>query len=556
MKLNHALLAAAAMGAIVAPNAHAATKKHVKHHAAAAPHDAALRGEVNELKAQIASLREEMRNQRDTTATTQTQVAQTQAQVAQTQTQVSAINQEITNVPTKDDVKSISSATIASAVEKEHHNDTFYFKGIKLTPGGFLELAGIYRQHNQTNDIATNIGGIPFPSAHNYYEGESRLTARQSRVSFLAEGMANQHTKLSMYGEFDFQGAAQTANSNESNSYNPRIRVLYGTVDYSKDGQGLHFLAGQNWSLVTMQSKGITPRAEVIPLVIDAQYVAGFAWTRTPQVRFTADFLDHKLWIAASAENPQTTFGGSIPATVTNVVAGGSGFNSANNLSLNTVPDFVGKVAYDDNIGGHQLHIEGFGLQRTFTARVNGSAVIAGNNVNKGAASFGGSINFQVVPQFLDVQFTGMAGKGIGRYGAGSLPDVTFDSNGTIHPIHENLYLAGVVLHPTKMLDIYGYAGEELQRATPETGAFGTGNLLANDSGCFIEGGTCGGNTRRVREATGGLWQKIYQGSFGRAQVGLQYSYTQRDLFISANSNGVPRTDQSIGLISFRYYPF
>ena len=557
MKLNHALLAAVAMGAIVAPNAHAATKKPVKHHAAA-PHDAALRGEVNELKAQIAALRDEMRSQRDTAVATQTQVVQTQAQVAQTQTQVSTINQEIAAAPpvTKDDMKTIATATVATAVEKEHHNDAFYFKGIKITPGGFLELAGIYRSHNEANDIASNFSGIPFPNAHNYYQGEGRLTARQSRVSFLAEGMANEHTKLSMYGEFDFQGAAQTANSNESNSYNPRIRVLYGTIDYNKDGTGLHFLAGQNWSLVTMQGKGITPRAEIIPSVIDAQYVPGFAWTRTPQVRVTADVLDHHLWFAASAENAASTFGGTVPATVTNVLAGGTGFNSANNLSFNTIPDFVGKIAYDGEVGGHNLHLEGFALEREFTARINGTALITVSNSKKSAASFGGSAQLSVVPKILEVQFTGMSGKGIGRYGSGNLPDVTFDANGVIHPIHETLMLAGVTLHPTPMLDIYGYAGEEFQSATPESGTYGVGNLLANDSGCFVEGGTCGGSTRRVRQVTGGLWQKIYQGSFGRAQVGLQYSYTQRDLFISANSDGVPRADQSIGMLSFRYYPF
>ena len=562
MKFNHALLAAVALGAVVAPNAHAAVKKHTRHHshakaASAEPRDSMLR-EVDELKAQVASLRDELRAQRDTAVATQSQVAQTQSQVAQTQAQVGTINQEIAAAPpmTKDDVKAVAKIEVATAVEKEHHNDTFFFKGIKLTPGGFLELAGIYRDHNQTNDIATSFAATSFPSAHNYYLGESRFSARQSRVALLAEGMANEHTKLSMYGEFDFQGAAQTANSNESNSYNPRIRHLYGAIDYNKDGSGLHLLAGQTWSLVTLQGKGMTPRAEVTPLQIDAQYVVGFNWARQPQVRVAADFLDHHLWFAASAENASTSFGGTVPATVTNVVAGSSGFNSAVNLSLNQVPDFVQKVAFDDAIGGHQLHIEGYAMERTFSARNNGSAVVVGSNVNKGAVSFGGGVTLQVVPKYIDVQFSGMVGKGIGRYGSAQLPDVTFDADGTIHPIKETILLAGLILHPTKMLDVYGYAGEELQRATPLSGAYGTGNLLANDSGCFVEGGTCGGGTRRIREATGGLWQKIYSGPFGRAQVGLQYEYIQRDLFVSANSNGVPRADQSIGMISFRYYPF
>ncbi len=552
MKLHHALLAAVAAGAVLAPAAHAAEGRHGKAHArharpaqAGPGKESALKSEVDELKAEVAALREEIRATRETTAATQTQVAQAQTQVG---TQISAMHQEIAAKPavTKDDVKH----EIATAVEAEHHKDSIPYKGIKITPGGFIELAGLYRQHFQGNDISTSFA-IPFPNAHSYYVGEGRLTARQSRVSFLAQGKPNEHTTLSMYGEFDFQGAAQTANSNESNSYNPRVRHLYGTIDWDNGNSGWHLLAGQNWSLVTLNAKGITPRAEVTPLVIEAQYVPGFSWARQPQVRLTGDFMDHHLWIAASVENPATTFGGSVPATVTNTQTGGSGFNNANSLSFNSTPDFVQKAAVEADIGGHALHVEGFAIERSFTAHING----AGNS-NKGTVGYGGGITFAVVPKILDVQFSGMGGKGIGRYGSAQLPDVTFDADGSIHPISETILLAGAVLHPSKMLDIYGYAGEEVESATPLSGTYGIGLASANDSGCFTEGGTCGGNTHRIRQITGGLWQKIYSGPFGRAQVGASYSYTQRDLFESANSNGVPSVNQSIGMISFRYYPF
>ena len=539
------LLSAVAAGALMSSPALAATHKHA-HPAKTADSEsaaktAALKSEVDELKAEIAALREEIRTTRDTTAATQTQVAQTQAQVGE-------MHQEIAAKPvvTKEEVKH----EIATAVEAQHHLDSIPYKGIKITPGGFIELAGIYRQHFQGNDISSSFS-VPFPNAHNYYVGEGRLTARQSRVSFLAQGKANEHTTLSMYGEFDFQGAAQTANSNESNSYNPRIRHLYGTIDWDNGGTGWHLLAGQSWSLVTLNAKGITPRAEVTPLTIEAQYVPGFAWARQPQVRLTGDFLDHHLWIAASAENPATTFGGSVPATVSNTVGGGSGFNSANSLSYNSTPDFVEKVALETSVGGHALHVEGFALERTFTAHLIG----AGNS-NKGTVGYGGGITLAVVPKVLDIQFSGMGGKGIGRYGTSGLPDVAFDADGSIHPIDETILLAGAVLHPNKMLDIYGYAGEEVESAMPLTGTYGIGLMSANDSGCFTDGGTCGGNTHRIRQVTGGLWQKIYSGPFGRAQVGASFSYTKRDLFISANSNGVPSADQSIGMISFRYYPF
>lgn len=85
MRKHHAMLAAVAVGAMIAPNAHAAAKKHAKHQAHAQPaehhgNEAALKGEVDELKAEVAALREEIRAQRDTATTTQTQVATLQSQ--------------------------------------------------------------------------------------------------------------------------------------------------------------------------------------------------------------------------------------------------------------------------------------------------------------------------------------------------------------------------------------------------------------------------------------------------------------------------------------------
>jgi len=35
----------------------------------------------------------------------------------------------------------------------------------------------------------------------------------------------NDHVHIEGYGEFDFLGNAQTGNSNQTNSYNPRIRA-------------------------------------------------------------------------------------------------------------------------------------------------------------------------------------------------------------------------------------------------------------------------------------------------------------------------------------------
>jgi hypothetical protein len=150
---------------------------------------------------------------------------------------------------------------------------------VTITPGGFLAAEGLYRDKNMTSDIDTKFNAVPFGNSSNAHVDETRFSARQSRLSLLATSDVDSSTHLGGYYEMDFLGAAGTANSNQSNSYNLRIRNIYSTVDW--DDLGLHLLAGQNWSLATLNSKGITPRNEVTPLSIDAQYVVGFDWTRS-----------------------------------------------------------------------------------------------------------------------------------------------------------------------------------------------------------------------------------------------------------------------------------
>ncbi len=565
MNCKAKLLATVGASLLLVTGAQAAPAKKHKTTTSASASNAALMKEVEALRAEVQSLRAEVSTTKSAQADTVAQVTTTQAQVQAVQTQV----QEVAAKPavTNDQVNQ----QIATAVEKEHHNGKFYFKGITLTPGGFLEAAGIYRSRFQGDDIASSFA-IPFPGqSHQSHVPEGRFSARQSRIALLAEGKANDHTFLSAYGELDFQGAAQTSNLNESDSYVPRIRLIYGTVDWNNDGYGIHLLAGQNWSLLTLQGKGMTPRAEVAPPQIDAQYIPGFAWTRQPGVRVTADFLDHQLWVGVSAENAQTTFGGTgVPA---NIVTGLSGQGGAvapppgsfqqfyngfgSTLSLNNVPDFIGKVAYESNIAGHSIHLEGFGIYRTFSTHIDGTPT----NRDAHGFGYGGSINVNVVPKVLDVQFSGMGGRGIGRYGSAGLPDVTSDAEGNLHGVDEVMLLTGATLHASRKLDLYFFAGEEVEgQMLYDGGTTGLGLSTANNSGCLIEtsttatSGTCAGNTRAVRQLTGGFWHKFYQGPMGRAQVGIQYSYTERELF--AGVGGAPTAHNNMGFLSFRYYPF
>lgn len=81
----------------------------------------------------------------------------------------------------------------------------FQVGGVFVTLGGFVEAAGICRSRNEVADIASD-----------FNTGESRFSARQSRLSLLVTGNPDPETGLQAYFETDFQGDSPTANSNES----------------------------------------------------------------------------------------------------------------------------------------------------------------------------------------------------------------------------------------------------------------------------------------------------------------------------------------------------
>lgn len=423
---------------------------------------------------------------------------------------------------------------------------------VKVTVGGFVEAAAISRSRNETADMSSNFStGIPYANSNNYKMSEFRGSARQSRLSLLAEGAADKDTDLAAYFETDFLGAAPTANSNESNSYNPRLRQVYATVD--RKDLGFHFLGGQAWSLMTMNKKGITPRQENIPMTIEAQYVPGFTWTRNWQLRAVQDFDDKKVWAGISLESPQALIysGPNTPTgspTFSN--PGGSGYASTNNYSTDIAPDIIAKLAFDPGYG----HYEIYGIGRFFRDRSNNQ----NNSVFGGGG--GAAALLPLVSKKLDFQISGLIGNGVGRYGSTQLPDITIKPNGDIDTVRQASLLAGLTGHPREDVDAYLYGGTERTWKNDFTSGglgYGYGSPLYNNSGCMTPGAaasTCVANTKQVSQLTAGAWYKFYRGSFGTMQVGLQDSYTKRYSFNGIG--GDPSTDENITMFSFRYYPF
>ncbi len=461
----------------------------------------------------------------------------------------------------------------------------FYYKAVTITPGGFFEFTTLHRDHFIGADIATPFGIIPYANTDTSHTDETRFGARRSRFILSTDADLDPVTHVKMYLATDFLSDAQTGTLTQSDSWNLRSRELYLKLDRSDFGA--HLSMGQMYTLISMNSRGTTPDTFITPPVIDDQYMPGYTWSRQVGIRLSQD-LPYNLQYAFGAEMPYTSYTNATPQVSINGTTGpypgtglpgsynltpvsGSLYNTANTISFNDVPDLMTKLAWDPDLFGHSVHVEGGGMLRNFNDRVFGG----NHDVWGGSGEIG--VIVSVIPKWLDFQVSGISGLGNTRYGAAnqSTPDVTFNWMGGLTPIHERQAMIGFTAHPTPATDVYVFAGGEFMSANygwadyPKTAvnggglySFGYGNPAYVNTGCNFDNAgvpsnlptTCVGATKDVRQITTGFWHNLYDGPAGKVRVGAQYAYTIRDSFQGVG--GAYKGTENMIFTSFRYYPF
>ncbi|MDR3772822.1 MAG: hypothetical protein P4L26_05710 [Terracidiphilus sp.] len=514
-----------------------------------------MQGQINSLRTDLATKDEELKSARHEAAEARAAADKAAAAasaeneaVGQNAAAVTTLQSTVTDLK----ANSVSLATTVSdetaAIKKSIANPaSLHYKGITLTPGGYVAGETVWRSKATGGDIPTAFSAIPYEHADAYSLSEFYGDARQSRVTLMAEGKVPWGT-LRGYYEADWLGTGISSNNNQSNSYVLRQRVLWGQAETNNHWA---FTGGQLWSLATEDKKGISNLSGDImtPQTIDPNYVTGFVWTRQYGFRVTKTGKYAAFGIAA--ENPQVLYTASLAGNTPYAVIGSQGNNGGNfnaainacspstsivnysnqteidnagntvqiavpvyktvngcgnvaNLSFNEAPDIIAKVAFDPGWGHYEL----FGIGRFaheaiypgettnsnlyggLTDIVTGTAVApaltsAGFATNSIFEGGGGaSLRVPLIANKLLIGAKGMYGTGLGRYGNSTLPDLTTNANGAFSPLHNASGLVTIEANPSPRMAIYlNYGGDYAGR--DDWGSAGVTTSLGGPSAFF-----------------------------------------------------------------------
>jgi hypothetical protein len=568
---------------------------------------AAQQHTLEQQQQEIQQLRQELHSKDQ--AVQQAQATATDAAGKADAVQAQSVQEQQTVVAIKSDVSDLKTGMASTVQTLQETQKTItqgpteiHFKGVTLTPGGFLAAETVRRSRALGSDINTPFNSLTMPGASQSTVSEFFGSGRQSRISLLAEGKLS-IVKLSGYYEADFLSSGTTSNNNQSNSYTLRQRQAWGQAAFDN---GFSFTGGQMWSLVTETKHGMDNRTEATPLTIDPQYNVGFSWARQYGARLVKNF-DNKIWFGVSLENAQATLSSHNNAANFLLGEAGTGGGLYNALlgactttlnssgapvtvcapaapySFNPSPDLIAKVAFEPGFG----HYEVFGIYSRFRDRVfpcediasttvcdgvTGPSALTAFNTSKNAGGIGANVRWSFFDKHLDFGLHGLTGQGLGRYGSGGLPDTAVHADGTLNLIRSYQGLATLEWHGPK-LDFYLNAGTEYAARAWDvdsvTGkAVGYGSPLFNNTGCysetlpgsggFLPGGlsSCTADTRDLTEGTAGFWYRFYNGPKGRVQFGVQGSYVNRATWADEiHAPGFePHGIDGMVFTSFRYY--
>jgi hypothetical protein len=418
-----------------------------------------------------------------------------------------------------------------------------------IVPVGFMDLTTVWRDKNAASSIGSNFGSVPYNNTANGNLSEFRFSPQNSRLGVRIDGDWKGAHFIG-YNEFDFLGTSgSNALTVTNGAFVPRLRLFW--VDVRKDK--IEFLAGQSWSMLTPNRKGISalPSDLFYSQVIDVNYMAGLTWTRQPGMRVLFH-PNSTVTFGLSAENPDQYVGGSAggsgityPAAYS-ALAGTQLDNAQNIGSGNTVlaaptvaPDIIAKVAFDPS---SRLHFEVAGIERSFKT-VNPALLSQHFGKTGGGVQFG--INGEVVKNVRLIS-TNYYSDGGGRYLFGQAPDLIVRGDGSLSLVHAAGTVDGVEATIKNTL-LYGYYG----------GIYIGRNAAYDANGKTLLGygytGSANSQNRAINEVSFGFNQTLWKNPrYGALNLMGQYEWLQRNPWFVAI--GAPKaTHDNTIFMNIRY---
>lgn len=431
---------------------------------------------------------------------------------------------------------------------------SFRLGGTDITPFGFLDLTGVYRSSLVGSGIGTSFGSIPYSNTNGSTIGpvsETRFSAQNSRIGLRTDTDVGGGTSVMGYTEADFLGNAANNVTSVSNSNTLRMRVYFVDV---KNGPW-EFVAGQDWSMLTPNRKGISalPSDVFYTQDMDTNYQVGLVWARQPRISVIYHASDE--WtLGLSAENPDAYVGSAVTLPTTNFNANqvdiSAGSNSSGTTNANSIPDFVGKVAYDTKVGNLPFHAEAAGLLSQFRINTYANSGVINGNATAIAGSGEFNTGLTILPNVQLIE-TALYGAGAGRYlSTGLAPDFVVkpaDASGVygVSPVHSYAGIAGLEWNVTPATLLFGYYG--LVHVSQDYYQNGSSYL-----GYGQPGGSNSQN-RLIEEYTVGANHTFWKDPrYGALQLILQLSYLDREPWYVA-SGSPSKAENTLFYFDVRY---
>ena len=391
---------------------------------------------------------------------------------------------------------------------------------VYLTPAGFLDFTAFIRDRNVGSGLGTNFGGIPLSNTPAGQLSENRLSAQNSRLALRLDTRLRGNEILG-YLETDFLGVTPTNVAVTTNSNGLRMRLFWLDLKRGK----WEFLAGQSWSLLTPNRKGLSPLPADIfsTLNFDPNLQVGMVWSRDPQFRVVYH-ANQTVTLGLALEASEQYGGGSagagritLPAALASSYGPQLDTGDTTFAAPNLHPEIIGKIAFDPKAGDRQLHFELAAVVSSFkffNPRDQQTHTATGGGVNA-------AVNLELFKNFRLIA-SGFYSDGGGRWIFGLGPDVIIKANGEPSLVHSASTVSGFEYQPNtkNIFDVY-YGGAYVQK-----------NTAIDLNGQFVGYGYPGSpsnHNKSIQEITAGHTYTFWRDpNYGALQFITQYSYVVR----------------------------